>query len=202
MKRYSVTPAAGLSRRMGRPKLQLRLGKRTVLEHVLAALNASRVDHVLVVLGPSARFLAELVEPPAEILMLDADTPDMRATVCAGLRHLEERFHPADDDALLLALGDQPTIRAALIDRLVAEHGRDTTKIRVPSIDGRRGHPTLFPWSLTKEFAELPADQGIDALVRSRPERVAELPTDESAILEDLDTPVDYERLRRRDWEG
>ena len=36
---YAVVPAAGRSSRMGRPKLSLPLGERTVLEQVILALR-------------------------------------------------------------------------------------------------------------------------------------------------------------------
>src|SRR5207237_3552168 len=48
----ALIPAAGKSTRMGRPKLALPLGGRTVLEHVVAALRDAGVEHVLVVVGP------------------------------------------------------------------------------------------------------------------------------------------------------
>ena len=49
---FALIPAAGESRRMGRPKLALPLGEKTVLEHVLDALRHAQVDHMLVVIGP------------------------------------------------------------------------------------------------------------------------------------------------------
>ncbi len=49
---FAVVPAAGRSSRMGRPKLSLPLGGRTVLEHVVIALRQGGVDEVLVVVGP------------------------------------------------------------------------------------------------------------------------------------------------------
>ena len=36
---FALIPAAGKSTRMGRPKLALPLGEKTVLEHVIAALR-------------------------------------------------------------------------------------------------------------------------------------------------------------------
>ena len=55
-----LIPAAGHSRRMGRPKLALPFAGRTVLELVIAALQAAGVAPVLVVLGPHVADLAGL----------------------------------------------------------------------------------------------------------------------------------------------
>src|SRR5437879_4363300 len=54
---HAVIPAAGQSTRMGRPKLALPLGGRSVLERVVDALRGAGVD-VLVVLGPHVADLA------------------------------------------------------------------------------------------------------------------------------------------------
>ena len=47
----AVILAAGLSRRLGRPKQLLRLGSKTVIEHVTANVLQTEVCEVIVVLG-------------------------------------------------------------------------------------------------------------------------------------------------------
>ena len=51
---YGLIPAAGKSSRMGRPKLSLMLGERTVLTHVLDSLREGGVAQTLVVVGPQS----------------------------------------------------------------------------------------------------------------------------------------------------
>src|SRR5580704_977447 len=116
---YAVVPAGGRSERMGRPKLALPLGDRTVIEHVVAALGAGGADRVLVVVGPHAPELIPLAESAgAEACVLPAATADMRATVEHGLRRLEDRHHPQTDDAWLLAPADHPALDAGAIRML------------------------------------------------------------------------------------
>src|SRR6516164_184174 len=99
---FAVIPAAGHSRRMGRPKLALPLGERTVLEHVVTALRQAGVELVLVVIGPHVPELAPLAERAgARVLALPEATPEMRATVEAGLYWLEEQVHPVPDERWL-----------------------------------------------------------------------------------------------------
>ena len=91
---FAVVPAAGKSTPTGRPKLTLPLGNRTVLEHVVAALQAGGRRRVLVVVGPRETALAELAGAAgAMVFVLAEETADMRATVEAGLRW-EEKFAP------------------------------------------------------------------------------------------------------------
>ncbi len=99
---YGLVPAAGKSTRMGRPKLALPLGGRTILECVLAALREAGIEKTLVVVGPH---VPELVPPAtnagAHVCLLTEETPDMRTTVERGLAWLEERFRPQPADDFL-----------------------------------------------------------------------------------------------------
>ena len=62
MRTFALLPAAGKSARMGRPKLELPLGGRTVLERVLDTLHAAQIADVLVVLGPHGGKLAAMAD--------------------------------------------------------------------------------------------------------------------------------------------
>jgi molybdenum cofactor cytidylyltransferase len=193
---FAVVPAAGLSTRMGRPKLTLPLGDRTVIEHVVTALREGGVDHVLVVVGPQMPELGSLASAvSAEVLVLDQVTADMRETVERGLAWLESRYRPAPDDLWLLAPADCPTLTPAVVRRLL--EAKPLIQIAVPVHDGRRGHPTRFAWRHAAGIRALPADWGINGFVRAQRD-VIELPVDDPEVLADLDTQGDYERVMHR----
>jgi molybdenum cofactor cytidylyltransferase len=199
MRVVGVIPAAGLSRRMGQAKLALPLQGRSVLERVVEAVRTGGVAEVLVVLGPTSASLRQLAERAgARTLLLEQETPDMRATVQAGLTHLERLFQPRPDDAWLLLPADHPTLDAAVVQALVAAASGDREhSIFVPEHGGRRGHPTLLRWSHVAELLKLPEGQGLNAYIRSRDAQTRELPWPGADVLCDLDTPEDYAALRR-----
>ena len=60
MRTFAIIPAAGRSQRMGQPKLLLPWRNSTIIEHVLAAWRASQVSHMLMVVHPADRQLAEI----------------------------------------------------------------------------------------------------------------------------------------------
>src|SRR5262249_17075768 len=125
---------------------------------------------------------------------------DMRSTVEAGLTWIERRFHPAAGDFWLLVPADHPTVDKETVETLakVASEQVSSTII-VPTFEGRRGHPALIPWRHVPEMRRLKAGLGINAFLREHNHELLEVPVESSEILWDLDTPEDYERLKRRE---
>ena len=199
----AVVPAAGQSRRMGRQKLALRLGDRTVLERIVATLRTAEIDPIIVVLGPDTADLAAVAaNAGAQVCTLAERTAEMRATVEFGLRYLEERFQPHPDDAWLLAPADHPSISPAVIQALSEQFRRSPSRpIIVPVHAGHRGHPTLFAWRQVEAIRALAAGEGINALLASHFNDVIELPVDDPGILIDLNTPADLQRWQQRSTE-
>ncbi len=196
----ALIPAAGKSTRMGRPKLSLPLGERTVLEHVIDTLHQGGIGRVVVVVGPHVPELVPLAKQAgAAVCQLAAETPDMRATVEAGLRWIEEYRDMRDDDLLLLCPADHPCLDARVVEELhtaSALHREGT--IFIPTFEGRRGHPALIAWKHVAGIRALPAGLGLNVYLRQHADETLEVPLALPGILVDLDTPQDYERLARQ----
>jgi molybdenum cofactor cytidylyltransferase len=194
---FGLIPAAGKSERMGRPKLLLPVGGKTVLEHVLTAVQGGGVAEVLVVVGPRDRTLREAtVRAGAHVLQLAEDTADMRETCQRGLDWLESRFQPQPGDGWLLLPADHPTCRPDVVRALldaVARHPKRS--ILVPAHAGKRGHPVWLRWEHVQAIRALPREDGLNAFIRSRKDETIELPWPSAEILRDLDTPEDYRQL-------
>lgn len=199
-----LIPAAGHSRRMGKPKLSLPVAGRTVLEHVIQALHEVEVNPILVVLGPHVADLSAAAKAAgAAVLLLPWPTPDMRATVERGLGWIEEMMEPADDNGLLLLPGDHPTLEVSVLRALLAAWKSTPEKsIVVPTWQGCRGHPTLLSWKHVRGIRALPEGEGVNVYLRSQMKETIELPVDSASVVEDLDTPEDYERLLRKASDG
>ena len=194
---FAVIPAAGKSTRMGRPKLSLPLGERTVLERVIDALHAGGVNHIVVVIGPHTPELIPMARAAnASVCQLPRETPDMRATVEAGLAWIAERWDMQRSDSFLLCPADHPCLDAGVVrDLLRAESHVLSSSIFVPTFEGRRGHPTLISWRHVAGIRALPPDTGLNVYLRQLAAETISVPSS-SAVLLDLDTPADYEMMQ------
>lgn len=195
---FAVVPAAGHSRRMGRPKLLLPLHGRTVISWLLQALALPEIIAVAVIVRRDDVALRdEVARLGGWAVSPDIDPPDMRASVEFGLRCLEERFTPADDDGWLLVPADHPVLDRGIVAELTAAWLSLRPKFLVPTYNGRRGHPLLARWDTVSTVFALPADQGLNRLLHNHAEDVVTVPVANSSVVIDLDVPEDYERLRR-----
>lgn len=193
---FAIVPAAGHSRRMGTPKLLLPLGETTIIGRVLSVLRRPEIDQAVVVVRPDDESLRAAAKAGGAVVVQPNPPPDeMRNSVEHALRHIMEHFQPHDDDAWLLSPADHPLLDSSVLDALLQRWSDGDCRILIPTHAGRRGHPVLFRWDLAREVFALPADVGLNQLVRQHADEVTTLSIDNPAILQDLDTPEDYERL-------
>jgi molybdenum cofactor cytidylyltransferase len=195
---FAVIPAAGHSRRMGRPKLLLPFQGTTIIGRLLAALEHPRIATSCVVVRADDVPLKQVAESHGcWVVSPDIDPPDMRASVVFALQQISERFHPSDDDGWLLIPADHPLLTSELLGELVTIWDQDLPEILVPTHQGKRGHPTMFRWSTVSALHEMPLDCGINWLLERFASGVQEWPCAFPEVTMDLDTPEDFESLQR-----
>lgn len=190
---FALIPAAGHSRRMGTSKLLLPWQGTTVIEHLIRTLTRRDITAVAIVIRPDDHALQETVRRTSAVAVVpDHEPPEMRDSIEIGLRAIRQQFTPTDDDGWLLIPADHPLIEPDVLDGLLMRWAQGDYKALLPTIHGRRGHPTLMRWSLAERIERLPRDVGVNTLLRSSPDLVTEWPTDHESVLADLDTSEDY----------
>ena len=197
---YGLVLAAGMARRMGSTKQLLPFGDRTVLQTVVDTLHGADLAGVVVVLGHDADAVREsLRDRPVLCCVNEAYREGMFSSVLCGLHHL-----PADADAVLIALGDQPQIELNVVRAVLRAYREGDRGIMIPISGGKRGHPVLINLSRYRgEILRLSGDEGLKPVMRGHPQDTLEVPVDDEGILRDLDTPEDYRsELERRGMNG
>lgn len=196
---FAVIPAAGLARRMGRPKLLLPLGEQTVIGRLLQTLNGSGVDaSYVLVRSDDQPLIDEVRRNSGRVVMTPGETRDMRRSVERLLAAIEDESSPEEGDGWLLSPADHPLLDPDVNRVLLEEWKSEPTSIIVPVCNGRRGHPTIFGWSLAREVKQIPPDRGLNWLLAEYSGLVREIEVDSPEIHIDLDTPEDYDRLSAR----
>ena len=184
--------AAGASARMGRPKQLLDWEGRPLVRAAAELALAARLSPLLVVVGGAGTEVANALQGlPLQIVA----NPDYATGQSTSLRAGIAALGP-DTDAVVVLLGDQPFVTAAIIDQLVAEWQSSGAAIVAPAYAGQRGNPVLFARAVFPELLAIQGDQGARSVLAADRSRVRLVAFDDARPLADIDTPEDYERLR------
>lgn len=191
----AVVLAAGRSSRMGTLKQLLTVGGSTALERTLAAILAAGVDQTVLVLGFAADEIQRQLSPGLlegiNVVMNQEYASGMASSLRAGLSAFGEQMQAA-----LIVLADQPLVRTATVDRIVERYRATHADIVIPHYQGKRGNPVLLNRAVFPEAMALEGDTGCRAIFGSHANRIVQVDVDDPGILQDMDTPEDYERLR------
>lgn len=182
--------AAGLSRRMGEPKMVLPWGNRTVIGSVVWTLQIVGVQIITVVTGGSADQIETSLESygVSTVFNPNYSNGDMLFSIQAGLVSL-----PGYIQAALFALGDQPQIEERTVRNMINLFHQEKPLLIVPSFNMRRGHPWLIEKHLWPDIQALTPPDTMRNFFHRHNNLIRYLEVDSSSILSDLDTPEDYE---------
>ena len=183
-----IVLAAGMSTRMGRLKQLLPLGERLVIQVVVEAVLAC-LDEVYVVVGHRAQEVETALQ---EYPVITVENPDYRQGMSSSIKC--GITASAGADAFLLCLGDQPAVKKETIRQLLAAGDRSDRGLIIPTSGGKRGHPILIHSRFESEILSLDSSAPFNTVTRRHAEDTLELDVANPRILDDMDTPVDYER--------
>ena len=190
---WAVIPAAGLSRRMGRPKQSMPLAGSTVAATVVRTVLDADISGLGVVTRTQLIHQLQLpADPRVNVAINDDPNTEMIDSIRIGLSTIES-LQPGSNDGVLVVPADMPTLAPESCRACIAAYTSDPRRIIVGRYKGKRGHPIIFPLSMRPEVDRL--EGGLRMLPRIHAQRVLCVDLDDSGVHLDLDTPEDYERL-------
>lgn len=178
--------AAGESRRMGQPKALLPYRGLTFVEHLIEVTRHTRVGIARIVLGAGAKEIQGRLRLDAACIVVNQDwQKGQLSSVQAAIRS----FPPAGTEGMILCPVDHPLVSAELVARLIEKFDSSRKLIVLPSFNGRRGHPVVFHASLYDELLAASSEVGARQVVWAHAKDVVEVPTEEEAVILNLDDP-------------
>jgi len=183
--------AAGGARRFGSQKLLTSLDGSAIVRRAAETLVAE-VDALWVVVGSEADAVRGALDGLAARLAARRRWErGLSSSLAAGIRVL-----PAEVEAIVVCLGDQPTLDGEVIRRVI-ESWRST---RHPFVSARyrgvRGHPVLLDRRVFEEASAVTGDVGAREVIARDPSRVVFVDVN-SDPPRDVDTKDDLSLLTR-----
>jgi len=195
----AIVLAAGKSERMGLPKMNLPWGETTVIGQVVITLVQAGVDEIVVVTGGARNKVESALNdlpsglPLRTVFNPHYDDGDMMLSFKAGLSTLDEQV-----EAALFTLGDQPQVDVGVVQSILAEFKTTHAPLIVPSYKLRRGHPWLVARPLWPALLKLREPKTLRDFLTKYSFNIHYVLVDTDSILQDLDTPGDYQKYQRK----
>lgn len=188
----AIVLAAGDSLRMSRPKPLLELNGKTFLEVICNNIRFGGISDITVVLGRYAKSIMLGWSSAGERVVIN---PQTEKGQISSLRTALKRL-PADADAVLVTLVDQPLVNLSTYRELVNSWKHNEDSIVIPRFGGKRGHPVVLPRCVWPLCFEGSADIGLHWVIHHESVKVIDLEVNDKNILKDIDTPEDYSKVR------
>jgi len=184
--KIAVVLAAGQSKRMGRPKLELPVGGAPMVRRVVETMLSAPFDRVRVVAAPGAA-PALPSDPRLEIVENPRPEEGIASSIRCGLMGL-----PETTEVVAIALGDVPLVANETVIELLKAYDETRRPIVFPEYRGRQGHPVLWDRSFFGELRNLEGDRGGSALLDRNRDLALAVPVMDPGVCLDIDTPDDY----------
>lgn len=175
--------AAGSSVRYGSPKQLVEFRGRSLIQRAVDEADASKADHVFLVLGNSSSEILEKIDLGRAQVVFNKDyAKGISTSIKAGLANV-----PNDCASVIIMVADQPFLTHEHLNRLISEENKFNGRIIALSYRGEPRNPVLIPTELLRELESLEGDEGAKSMVRKNPSTILiEIP--ESEIFLDVDT--------------
>jgi CTP:molybdopterin cytidylyltransferase MocA len=186
--------AAGTASRFGSPKIDARLGDRSLLAHVVDSARAAGLGHLVVVLGDWDPPAAGFDFAGVRVVRNPSPADGLSSSLRLGLAALGEMG--SEVQAALVLLADQPLVRTDVIAALLSADVPPARTIVVPRYASGGGpNPALLLRAAWPLADGLTGDRGMGPLMAARPELVASVAVEGDNP--DVDTQADLALL---DW--
>ena len=186
-----VILAAGLSRRMERPKPLLNVGAMTFLERAVMTLRAAGCRRTYVVVNAAEDAVIDAARG-LDVAVVMNDYPE--SAPLDSLQLVLERL-PDDTAAVVVLPVDLPLIAEESAAALVRSFQENPGPLILPFHNGVAGHPVLISRELFTDVMTRPLEEGLRTLIMESARTLREVKVVDPGILIDIDTPDDYWRF-------
>ena len=184
----AIIPAAGSSRRMGRPKQLLPLSGRPLVNFAVERLRSAGIEEIILVVGCYKNEILKSVRG-LDVKTAENHLPDshMIDSVRAGLDQVSSRV-----SGLMILPVDSCLASVHTLRALMKIHAADPLKFIRPHSGTGGGHPLIVPEKYIEDIRGRKL-QSLRHLLRKKKDLINMHCTDPGAFL-DLDTAADYEK--------
>jgi molybdenum cofactor cytidylyltransferase len=184
----AIILAAGFSSRMKTNKLALQYGPTTVLNHVILELVKSKVDEIIVVTSRE-----ENIEGVKTVVNLHPEK-GMTSSIKTGVEAASGK-----SQGYMICLADMVKLTSddytLLTEEFNKAYAKNPSCILLPRFNGEKGNPVIFSSKYKSGILHHEDPEGCKGIIKQHPDQIVWVDMNNDAVLVDMDTPDDYNRL-------
>ena len=184
--------AAGESKRLGKPKQNLKYKNTTLLNHIKEHLTLYFVDKTFIVLGAYAKEIIKAANlSPAEVI----EFKGWREGMGSSLSYACSRILVKNDyDGILITLSDLPLVSDSDYRKMI-DLFESKSDIVATKANNSLGVPAIFGSDYFDELVQIKGEKGAKCLIQKYSRKIKVYDNNRAAV--DIDTLTDYSALIR-----
>ena len=184
----AIILASGYSKRMGKNKLLLKYNGKSLIEHTIDTVSSCGFSEVILV-AREEEIIEIGIRNYLKVIKNENATKGISESIKLGI------LNTRNAEGYMFFTADQPFLDVATIRVLQNKFTEDSAYIIVPTCDGKRGSPVIFPSIYKEDFLKLQGDVGGKIIINKNLEKVKFVELQDSSKLFDVDTNESYEYI-------
>lgn len=193
MKINAIIMASGLSNRMGKNKLLMKLDNKFIFEIIFDKIkNIREYFYEVIVIASEDIILKSAISFGFKSVLNENSHLGQSVSVKLGIKNSQEV------DGYMFCVADQPFIEIYTIKNLLNVFKENSEKIIVPTFEGKNKNPVIFPKSLKDDLLKIDGDVGGRIVIKSNLNKVLRVCVESEDEFIDIDTIQDYVRAVKK----
>ena len=178
--------ASGFSKRMGMQKLLLDIKGTTIIERVLRAVKASKLDEVIIIYRDNE---IKNIASKYDIKMIYNENAHkgQSEAIKLGVRNSSK-----ESNGYMFFVGDQPYLDVSVINRIIDSFNNKYINVIIPKYNDKKGNPVLFSSKLKEKLLKLDGDIGGRSIINRLDKGVVFIDFNDEILGIDIDTLEEY----------
>lgn len=187
----AIVMASGMSRRMNKDKLLMKIKDRQIFEYILDTINKCDFYHKSVVAKDEEILQKSRLLGFNAVKNTEYENGQSRSIIL-GVRKSKEA------DGYMFFVADQPFVSVETVKLMLESFEKNPCCIIVPRCKDKMRNPVIFPHCLKEELLMLSKDNGGKAVIGNNKDKIVFVDIDREYEFMDIDTMEDYENVSKK----
>ena len=185
----AVILAAGSGKRIGTPKLKLKIGEDYFVNLIVSKIKSTGIENILCIIREADKDWFKKFALPVSYAVNSNPESGMVHSVLLGINHFK------DSSAIVIFPVDHPTVKPETLASLIKVFSENTSSIIKPRFKNQSGHPIIIPKCLFHYALKSNGNDNFKTIIQSSNLPVIYVNIDDEGILKNINLKSDLENI-------